>query len=374
MASKTTFFTSEYGERVLVRRVFLSPELSKEAIVLYTQLLNDFPMYSLKKSLSQLAGASLKFRSYFYEDGYVLEGRLSQSQSSALHYLFSNPYKDGEQILNDVFSLGYEKGEKNIAVSKERILANSYVSLRSSLSVGKMMISASYAPLCFDEKKIKSVTEADLDKVAKAASALNRGDAFYFGAMDKSALSLTADYQQDLVLSKASFTTNEIKLDYLDDETAMFIFEHTKVESKQEKTVLETAFAGMISYLKDYLKKKVFIDYEMEYAMLDDSHTMLSITTFKGRLDSILHQLPLSVGEGISFDLTPSYDAAIRENMMKEIALKMSFSKVIEDELLMKDIALKDHETVLSRASYRDFINTIVVEDLLLVRKEQDHA
>jgi hypothetical protein len=220
----------------------------------------------------------------------------------------------------------------------------------------------------------KSVTEADLDKVAKAASALNRGDAFYFGAMDKSALSLTADYQQDLVLSKASFTTNEIKLDYLDDETAMFIFEHTKVESKQEKTVLETAFAGMISYLKDYLKKKVFIDYEMEYAMLDDSHTMLSITTFKGRLDSILHQLPLSVGEGISFDLTPSYDAAIRENMMKEIALKMSFSKVIEDELLMKDIALKDHETVLSRASYRDFINTIVVEDLLLVRKEQDHA
>jgi hypothetical protein len=87
-----------------------------------------------------------------------------------------------------------------------------------------------------------------------------------------------------------------------------------------------------------------------------------------------LHQLPLSVGEGISFDLTPSYDAAIRENMMKEIALKMSFSKVIEDELLMKDIALKDHETVLSRASYRDFINTIVVEDLLLVRKEQDHA
>lgn len=374
MASKTTLFTSEYGERVLVRRVFLSPELSKEAIVLYTQLLNDFPMYSLKKSLSQLAGASLKFSSYFYEDGYVLEGRLSQSQSSALHYLFSNPYKDGEQILNDVFSLGYEKGEKNIAVSKERILANSYVSLRSSLSVGKMMISASYAPLCFDEKKIKSVTEADLDKVAKAASALNRGDAFYFGAMDKSALSLTADYQQNLVLSKASFTTNEIKLDYLDDETAMFIFEHTKVESKQEKTVLETAFAGMISYLKDYLKKKVFIDYEMEYAMLDDSHTMLSITTFKGRLDSILHQLPLSVGEGISFDLTPFYDAAIRENMMKEIALKMSFSKVIEDELLMKDIALKDHETALSRASYRDFINTIVVEDLLLVRKEQDHA
>ncbi len=374
MANKTTFFTTEYGERVLLRRVFLASSLDREAIVLYTQLLNDFPAYHVKKSLSQLAGASLSFRCYCYQDGYVLEGRISQSQSSALHYLFSNPYKDGENILNDVFSLGYIKGEKNIAVCKERLSANNFVDLRSSLAVGKMMISATYAPVCYDEKKLKSITETDLDKVAKEVASLSLGDAFYFGAKDKAPLAFTPEYHEGLLLKQASFATNDIKLDYLDDETAMFVFSHTKIESMDEKVVLEAAFSGLIAYIKDYLEKKVFIDYQLNFSIIDNEHTILSITTFKGRLDSILNHLPLTVGEGLSMDLTSCYDAAIREKMMKEISLKMSSSKVIDELLLNKDLNLKDHEVVLSRACYRDFINSMIVEDLIFVRKEQDHA
>lgn len=374
MSHKTTFFTNEYGERVIIRRVFLNRTCSAEALVLFTQLLNDFPQYSLKKPLSKLAGATLRFTSYYYHDGYVLEGRLSQSQASSLKYLFSNPYKEGEKILNDVFSLGFIHSEKNIAVCKERILAENYIRLRSSLTVGKMMISSSYAPICFDEKKLKSVTPDDLSHISSQVSSLNKGDLFYFGASEPEPLSLCSDYQDGLDLKESPLATNVVMKDYLDDESIMFVFEHAMIENRDEKLIQETVFAGLITYLKKYLAKKVYIDYQMDFTLLDSTHTLFSITTLKGRLDSIVNHISLKVGENLPFDLTPCYDAAICDNKMKEISLKMSFSKLIHEEMIAKDLSLQDKGVDLSRNSYRDFINTLLIDDLLFARKEKHHA
>ena len=52
----------------------------------------------------------------------------------------------------------------------------------------------------------------------------------------------------------------------------------------------------------------------------------------------------------------------------------MSFSKLIHEEMIAKDLSLQDKGVDLSRNSYRDFINTLLIDDLLFVRKEKHHA
>ena len=135
--------------------------------------------------------------------------------------------------------------------------------------------------------------------MASQVSSLNKGDLFYFGASEPAPLSLCFDYQDGLDLKESPLATNVVMKDYLDDESIMFVFEHAMIENRDEKLIQETVFAGLIAYLKDYLVKKIYIDYQMDFTLLDSTHTLFSITTLKGRLDSIVNHLSLKVGENL---------------------------------------------------------------------------
>ena len=374
MPNYTLFQTSEYGERILLRRVFLPKGTSIEALLVYTRLLNDFPIIQAKKPLSQLSGANLSFRSYFYRDGYVLEARLSQTQSKALSYLFLDPMKEGEKILSSAFENGFQKNEKNLAVCKERILFEGQ-SLTSSHLAIQEMISATYCDIPFDETKIKEIKLSDIDQIASLVKTAKEGDCILFGNKDSKTDVILPSYEQELHLesqneSRAILNPN---YKYLEDESMLLLFSHNTIQNTKDKATLELVLSGLKMTLEKEIKKRVFLDFTIQARILDQNHSIFVLTSYS-KIDQIKEALPLIINGRNSLRIDEAYDFACGERKQKEILMHMESKHSLSTLLEEKDLNLQKEEGIGSLSDYNSLNASFLLDNLFLLRKENSRG
>lgn len=366
------FYQDVYQERTIVRRVFLSENISKEALVLFTGLLNEFPEVHLKAGLSSLAGADFSFSCYHYSNGYVLEGKITQTNSDTFSYLFSNPYKQGENALLQAFEKGYVYSEKNLAIVKEKLALDNEVLLRSSSRVIEDCYHALYANVIIDMKKLQQVKKEDLDNLLKEIQKLDHGDYIYFGKKDKTELYFPISYKGGLPkLEKKNTSSHSIDTTSSDDETVFYILDVPQSQTSVDYYHLQASFALIKKSIEEELDKKLSIDYQVEFVIVDDKTYLLEIITEKGKGKNILDVLKV-IDEKFFFPINIDESLAKMEIQLLHLQEKMDSSLYLRNRILFSDLNVEEKEFAFSLDKVKEVLSNIRIKNFNIEGEEHD--
>ena len=374
MPNYTTFEASDYGERILVRRVVLNKDVSREALVLYARLMNDFPNIASKKPVSSLSGGHLSVKCYAFNDGYIIDARLTQTRHKNLMYLFLNPFKEGENVIQNLFENGYIRNEKNLAVCKERILFSSQFNKTSSSFVGLEKISTPYHEIYFDEIKLKEIKEEDLSRLEKEILASKTGDYILFGADDGKTFSTLAPYEKEPSLEKGVNLVDFNQTNAVEDESLMLIFSHKEVTTTSMKSLLSLVLKGLAMAVEEVLVKRVFVELKIQTRMLDKNHSLLVLTSPKGKIEQIKEVLPFVVKGVNTLAIDNYFDRVYPESKVQEVLFAMDDIIYLDSLIANKDLALKDETSEIKKTDYTALNSSFVLDDLLVIRKEINNA
>lgn len=374
MPNYTTFEAPDYGERILIRRVFLNKDVSREALVLYTRLLNDFPRITAKKAISSLSGGHLSVKCYSFNEGYIIDARLTQTKHKNLMYLFLNPFKEGESVMQNLFENGYIKNEKNLAVCKERILFTHQFKETSSSFVGLEKLSTSYHEISFDEIKLKEIKEEDLNRLEKEILSSKCGDYILFGRDEEKTFATLTPYEKAPSLAKGFNPVDSNISKSVEDESLMLVFSHQEITTTSKKVLLSLVLNGLKMAVEEVLSKRVFVELEFQTRLLDKSHSLLVLTSPKGKINQIKEVLPFVVKGVNTLTIDKYFDRVYPETKVQEVVFAMDDNAYLDSLIADKDLALIDETSEIKKTDYNALNSSFVLDDLLVIRKEINNA
>lgn len=263
MKSSMTLYTDTFGQRILLRRSYLScSEAKAETVLILSELLN-LSFLSQKKGYSSLSGGELFYQVYSYRGGYVLESRLIQTKTKGLSYIFKNPYKSGYEMLVHFDKANLLDDEKSLAVAKERLISKKNFAF-SSLSVLLTQVHADYSFPEFDEKKVKDVKIEEVLSALAAFSNSNIGDYVYLGEEDKKdPFNKDSGFEKDLSslpYSPLLIEGNE-SLESKDKDGKLYLFKlSAAIESEEDYLNSKQALYVLEEEMKKEIKKAMALN------------------------------------------------------------------------------------------------------------------
>ena len=119
MEKKAYFYTDQFQERLILRRIFLKKEESdKEALLVLADIRNRKRKEAEKKQAVPFGTLSFSVENAF--DGYFFSVLYTQRNVTVL---FSNPFKSGRKTLLGRIKKERKVSEKRLALSKEHLLS-----------------------------------------------------------------------------------------------------------------------------------------------------------------------------------------------------------------------------------------------------------
>lgn len=363
------YIKPEINERILLRRVYLT-SIKPEALVLFTQLMNDFPVIDSKKSLSQMAGASLIFKSYKYNTGYVIEEILSQAQSKNLKYFMFDPYKESEKVFLNSLSLGFIENEKNFAYSKEKIQASEEFKKSSSI-IALSLINANYSEIDFDVKLLKELTIADVNQVKEAINKATINDFYYLGNMKtKSVDTLVLPSSTPLVNEGYKVSKKKIKLTSASDESIALIFKHDEIKTTSDLVTLNHVIYALKDYLVEKLKQAIYLNYSVNYQVLDNEHTLLMFTCENNKANSLNERiLPLLNNLDELY-----FENATLDYKISQVEETMDNSLYLKQRILINDLSLEESDDLITKEKFTKMSKSFTLSSNIVLGKENKNA
>lgn len=311
MKSSMTLYTDTFGQRILLRRSYLScSEAKAETVLILSELLN-LSFLSQKKGYSSLSGGELFYQVYSYRGGYVLESRLIQTKTKGLSYIFKNPYKSGYEMLVHFDKANLLDDEKSLAVAKERLISKKNFAF-SSLSVLLTQVHADYSFPEFDEKKVKDVKIEEVLSALAAFSNSNIGDYVYLGEEDKKdPFNKDSGFEKDLSSLPYSplLTEGNESLESKDKDGKLYLFKlSTAIESEEDYLNSKQALYVLEEEMKKEIKKGYGSEFSLSTSLLSRSSAYLYVETEKGKLYLLEDKVPLKENEGYILKDESSYD------------------------------------------------------------------
>lgn len=291
MSNSTIIYTSDFGERVIVRRVFIPAVISKESLLLLCEMLNTNLTLG-KKNISSYASGQLSYRCYYYRGGYVLEGRLSQVEAKGLSYAFVDPYQKALAILSDFSDEKIDMDEKTFSLCKERIFAHENLNHMDAIHA---MLCLDGSVLTADKEKLLSLTKQEVLKALAEVRNSDVGDMLYFGP--KSKKNPFYDLKE---FAKPLFSIqNEDTIEYRDyrsyrfvKESRVFVFS-LKEELHDYNTYLKTwqALRLYTSALEKKLSESFGSKINFDSGLMDNKTVYIIASVSKGKMDILLPKL-----------------------------------------------------------------------------------
>lgn len=383
MKSSMTLFTDSFGQRILLRRSYLSSSNAKpEAVLVLSELLNLSFLYQ-KKGYTSLSGGELFYQAYFYRGGYVLESRLIQTKTKGLSYILKNPYKAGYEMLARFDKVNLLSDEKSLAVAKERLISRKSFAF-SALSSLLTYIHADYSFPEFDVNKVKDVKIEEVLSLLDAFASSKVGDYLYLGEADKKdsfqndsgfESDLTALPYTSLLLEKREYSENK------DKDGKIYIFSLSSPIKTEEDYLL---YKQSLYVLEEEMKKEIKKGYGSEFcltsSLLSPSSLYLYIETGKGKLSLLEDKIPLKEKEGyilrddtyddsfIGFNKDMLSRAIYPLSSLEEMKKYKDFSLSVDKERFFKKVT-NDKDKVLS--CFKNMELTASVS--LTYRKDENH-
>ncbi len=363
-------YTDAFKERTLVRRVFLPSDVSKECLKVLAGLLNEYPSVHTKSPFSLLAGATVSFSAYHFADGYVLEGKMTQTQTDALGYFFVNPYKEAESALNQIFEKGYVYSEKNLAVVKEKTLMENEILCRSSSVVSDAVNGVMYSDIIIDEKKIMSIRKEDVDSLLSLVRKNDIGDTIYFGKKCKNEVYFPISCKNALPEAFSVKHEDEIVTKYLDDETLSFVIETKKMEKISEYYLLKAALSYLKSSLETELKKRLSLDLDISVSMVDCKHHLLKITVPHSKAQAVRDVISIQDGK-MKISIAKDEDVVRKVVDEDSIMENMDSARYLEDRMRFSDLRLDEDDILIDDGKMESLLTSFVISDERILGKDK---
>ncbi len=343
MNDRKVLFTEGYGQRVIIRRVYLRREDTYfEKLALLAQLLNISHCYQDKKLLESYAGGKLTFLAYSFASGYVLEGRLSQAQNKSLNFVFSDPYKKGLAIFNDVFELGFKKEEKDFETAKARVLdvANLYGKDSSSYLEGELNLPHRFPLL--DEKLLHDLTMDDESLLLETIKKANCGTYVFLGQEPKKDIfAMLPQYDTDFSSLNSSYavTSESVVSSNFVNEDIGFVYSFDSIKDSKTILTVQIVLKALEAAIKDYLVEHFNLQVNCYYHFINPTQALFEITSSGSRLSL-------------------NYDLIIKD--LKNLALDSYLVKAIQDEKLDQVRLAMDVNAAISKLILLTLIITLI--------------
>lgn len=301
MKNSNILYTSEFGERVIVKRVFLPGSIDKEALMLLCEMLNT--KLSLdKKSISQYASGQLLYSCDSYRNGFVLQGTLFQVEAKGLSYVLVDPYQKALSILSDLSEERIEMDEKTFSLCKERVFSHESL---DNMDWIHSMLRLDGAPLTADKEKVLSLTKQEVKKVLSLAKESNVGDWLYIGPKGKK----EPFYDLKGFESPLSSVIDDAEVEYREyhsycfvKETKVYVFRLPKeVTSYDEYLTVTLALKLYMVALEQKLSESFGSKISFESGFIDRKNVYVSATVAKGKMAILLPKLE-TVFSALSFE------------------------------------------------------------------------
>lgn len=288
MKSSMIINSDNYGERVILKREYISSDKANAESVLVLKELLNVSLLSQKKSVQCLKGGTLIFDAYSYRGGYVLEGTLIQSKTKGLSYIFKDPYKAGFNLLSNFGKSNILSDEKNFAISKERVLGRKYLDKnRSARSVLFRELGYDYAPISFDEKRIMDVKIEEVFSAFSAFCSSDIGDYLYLGDPSKKNPLDNVAFDKDissLPFAKVSGGNDFISDEALKDIRVFQLHLNKKIEKESDYFVTKQALYVLEESVKKQIKKNFGSEVNVHSGVIDNENVYLTLETTLGKL------------------------------------------------------------------------------------------
>ncbi len=357
-------YSKSFAKRIVIRRVFLRDFPSKEAMMLYTKLINLFPNHEKKKSLP---GIEFHFECFSYDDGMLFQGYVSQTKSDAFSFLFKNPYKEAEEMLNNLFQKGFLYSERNLAVGKEILELENEERLLSSKNVSSYLHQAKCIPL-LEKKILQSIKMSDLDEARKRILQSKIGEEIYFGPQEKETLYFPVSYEemippyekQDREIS--SFHKN------MDDESLVISF--SLKEAPTTKKSLLSILLLTQKAVEEYLKGKISVEYSLSPLLLDRTHFSVLLSVRQGKLTSLL---PLFEKDVLPFEIRVDEKFLKKEMERQNVLCHMDAFDFLNESLSRRELGFSSEEEKENEKEISSLLSTMQKEENRILRKEEKH-
>ncbi len=357
-------YSKSFSKRIVIRRVFLKDSLSKEALMLYTKLVNLFPNHDKKK---KLPGTEFHFDCFAYNDGFLFQGSVSQTKSDAFSFLFKNPYKEAEEALNNLFQTGFVYSERNLAFGKEMLELENEERLLSSKNVSEYLHQAKCIPL-FDKNRLQSIKKTDLEEVRKLILQSKIGEEIYFGPQEKETLYFPVSYEEKI----PSYEKQEREVSFfcknMDDESLVLSFS-LKEPVKTKKSLLSVLLLTKKA-IEEYLKGKIFVEYSLSSYLSDKCHFSILLSVKQGKASSLL---PLFEKKTLPFEVRLDEKYLKKEIEGENILRYMDAFSFLEDSLSRRDFGFSSEEEKANMEEISSLLSSLVKEENSILRKEEEH-
>ncbi len=384
MKSSMTLFTDSFGQRILLRRSYLSSSQTKpEAFLVLSELLNLSFLYQ-KKGYTSLSGGELSYQAYSYRGGYVLESRLIQTKTKGLSYILKNPYKAGYEMLAHFDKVNLLSDEKSLAVAKERLISRKNFAF-SALSTLLTYVHADYSFPEFDVNKVKDVKIDEVLSLLDAFASSKIGDYLYLGEQDKKdpfqndsgfETDLTSLPYSSLALDKREYSENK------DKDGRIYLFDLVSpIKNEEDYLLYKQSLYVLEEEMKKVIKKGYGSEFSVSSSLLSPSSLYLYIETEKGKFSLLEDKIPLKEKEGYVLRDETSYDDSFigfNKNMLSRAIYPLSsleemkkykdFSLSLDKERFFKKVT-NDKDKVLSCFKNMELTASVSLTN----RKDENH-
>lgn len=344
MKTSLSLIRDDACAKVFLKRVFLPKDTDKEALALYTEILNDFPSLPKGKNFYSLAGAEVSFSSYAYNGGYVLEGKLHQTSVKNLNYIFKNPYKEGLDLFLNLFENGFSGSEEELALVKERVAYQlSQVKQDPLLSLASEL-SLPYVSLPLEEEKLKTKTSAEIQAFEKVIASSKKGDVLYYGPEKKN---LVYPEPEEKMLTEGYICPAKDMEGDFGETVYLYSFTMKKIESGDDFLAFEAFEDAYAMALKKYLAKYLGSEVDVSYQLLTSTSFALVLKTEKDKITYL--------GKNNPFE--------------PYVALPVEVPEEVLSDRLRVVSSLESEEILLSRARTTSDLG---LEDLAFLLEEKD--
>jgi hypothetical protein len=296
MSQNHSVTTNDYGIRIIERKAYLPQEIIRpEMLMLLGELLTLSPRYESKKPVSAYADGKLLFSVTCLGQGYVLSGRLTQTQTSDMTFLFSNPYVKAFSILQDTFALGFVASEDSLRKAKDSLLAKLELLRTSPLRKVKSVLKTIDALPDFNPDLIPTLTLDDELLAAKTLSEATVGSSLYLGPKNKRDIlnrgtSFASDLSQVSFLESAGFSDN-VTSDFFGEAIGL-VFEIPELKTREDHQKVTLCLLALEKTLEDRFHTRFGTDVVTSHGFISRRNAVIFLTCPTDRFSSLSDLLP----------------------------------------------------------------------------------
>jgi len=342
MHMPTELITGNYGQRVVIRRVYVEESsITPERFFLLPELLSLSLQATEKKPLERYAGANLAFKGYHYGSGYVLEARLTQTDIDGFHFFF-DPYTKAKKILEESFSSGYTESPYLLETAKKRLLFAQEEQKKDAVKCIEGELSALGSTPSLNQTLIKAMTLEEARQAMKAIRESTTGAYCYIGKeQKKKEARIEKAFSSDF--RSLPFRMNVSAQDVFDDfakEARGYVLEIPAVTNLKDVSTVSVALTALGKSIQNDLKKNYNLAPEFRFRFLSPIKVLFLLEFAPHQLlmaDSYLSDAMVSP---LPFSFDSYLEDALGEEKIKEVSLASSLDKAVDRLLLVQNFGL----------------------------------